>query len=128
MEIMQIIGIAIISTVLCLVLKKDRPEIANFVAITAGVAILLSVVLKLNFIVEEINSLAERANIPSMYISLIIKLIGIAYIMEFAVSLCKDCGENNIASKLEFGGKIIIMSMSFPILLSIIDVIIVIIP
>ncbi|MGM9536691.1 MAG: stage III sporulation protein AD [Intestinibacter sp.] len=125
---MQIIGIAIISTVLCLVLKKDRPEIANFVAITAGVAILLSVVLKLNFIVEEINSLAERANIPSMYISLIIKLIGIAYIMEFAVSLCKDCGENNIASKLEFGGKIIIMSMSFPILLSIIDVIIGIIP
>jgi len=128
LEIMQIIGIAIISTVLCLVLKKDRPEIANFVAITAGVAILLSVVLKLNFIVEEINSLAERANIPSMYISLIIKLIGIAYIMEFAVSLCKDCGENNIASKLEFGGKIIIMSMSFPILLSIIDVIIGIIP
>ena len=63
-----------------------------------------------------------------MYKSLIIKLIGIAYIMEFAVSLCKDCGENNIASKLEFGGKIIIMSMSFPILLSIIDAIIGIIP
>ena len=125
---MQIVGIAIISTILCLVIKKDRPEFANFVAITAGVVILLSVVLKLNFIVEEINNLAQRADIPSMYISLIIKLIGIAYIMEFAISLCKDCGENNIASKLEFGGKIIIMSMSFPILLSIIDSIISIIP
>lgn len=128
MEIIQIIGIAIISTILCLFIKKDRPEFANFIAITAGVIILLSVILKLNFIVEEINKLADRANIPSMYISLIIKLIGIAYIMEFAVSLCKDCGENNIASKLEFGGKIIIMSMSFPILLSIIDAIIGIIP
>ena len=127
MEIIQIIGIAIISTILCLFIKKDRPEFANFIAITAGVIILLSVILKLNFIVEEINKLADRANIPSMYISLIIKLIGIAYIMEFAVSLCKDC-ENNIASKLEFGGKIIIMSMSFPILLSIIDAIIGIIP
>ena len=124
MEIIQIIGIAIISTILCLFIKKDRPEFANFIAITAGVIILLSVILKLNFIVEEINKLADRANIPSMYIS----LIGIAYIMEFAVSLCKDCGENNIASKLEFGGKIIIMSMSFPILLSIIDAIIGIIP
>ena len=118
MEIIQIIGIAIISTILCLFIKKDRPEFANFIAITAGVIILLSVILKLT----------DRANIPSMYISLIIKLIGIAYIMEFAVSLCKDCGENNIASKLEFGGKIIIMSMSFPILLSIIDAIIGIIP
>ena len=128
MEIIQIIGIAIISTILCLFIKKDRPEFANVIAITAGVIILLSVILKLNFIVEEINKLADRANIPSMYISLIIKLIGIAYIMEFAVSLCKDCGENNIAAKLEFGGKIIIMSMSFPILLSIIDAIIGIIP
>ena len=55
MEIIQIIGIAIISTILCLFIKKDRPEFANFIAITAGVIILLSVILKLNFIVEEIN-------------------------------------------------------------------------
>lgn len=128
MEIMQIVGISIVSTILCLVIKKDKPEFSNFIAITAGVVILLSVLLKLNFIVEQINTLAQRADIPSMYISLIIKLIGIAYIMEFAISLCKDCGESNIASKLEFGGKIIIMSMSFPILLSILDSIISIIP
>ena len=57
MEIIQIIGIAIISTILCLFIKKDRPEFANFIAITAGVIILLSVILKLNFIVEEINKL-----------------------------------------------------------------------
>ena len=62
MEIIQIIGIAIISTILCLFIKKDRPEFANFIAITAGVIILLSVILKLNFIVEEINKLADRAN------------------------------------------------------------------
>ena len=105
MEIIQIIGIAIISTILCLFIKKDRPEFANFIAITAGVIILLSVILKLNFIVEEINKLADRANIPSMYISLIIKLIGIAYIMEFAVSLCKDCGENNIACQIRVWWK-----------------------
>lgn len=124
MEVMQLVGVAMVSTILCLVIKKDRPEIANFVAITAGVVILLSVIMKLNFIVEGIESLANKVNIPSMYISLIIKLIGICYIMEFAVSLCNDCGEKNIASKLEFGGKIIIMTMSFPILLSIIDTII----
>ncbi|MFR9068768.1 MAG: SpoIIIAC/SpoIIIAD family protein [Paraclostridium sp.] len=67
MEIIQIIGIAIISTILCLFIK-DRPEFANFIAITAGVIILLSVILKLNFIVEEINKLADRANIPCTYL------------------------------------------------------------
>ena len=124
MEVMQLVGIAMLSTILCIVIRKDRPEIANFVAITAGIIILLSVVMKLSFIIEGIESLANKVNIPSMYISLIIKLIGICYIIEFAVSLCNDCGEKNIATKLEFGGKIIIMTMSFPILLSIVDTII----
>lgn len=125
---MQLIGLAIISTILCLIIKKDRPEIAMFIAILTGVMILLSVIFKLNFIIESINNLADKANIPSMYITLIIKLIGIAYLMEFAIQLCKDCGEGNIASKLEFGGKIIVMSMSFPVLLSIVEMIINIIP
>ena len=121
---MQLVGIAMVSTILCIVIKKDRPEMANFVALTAGIIIFLSVVMKLSFIVDGIQSLADKVNIPSMYISLIIKLIGICYIIEFAISLCNDCGEKSIASKLEFGGKIIIMTMSFPILLSIVDTII----
>ena len=125
---MQVVGIAMVSTILCLVIKKDRPEMANFIAITAGVIILLSVVMKLSFVVDGVQSLADKVNIPAMYVSLIIKLIGICYIIEFAVSLCNDCGEKNIASKLEFGGKIIIMTMSFPILLSIVEMVLNIIP
>lgn len=125
---MQLVGVAIIATTLCLVIKKDRPEMANFIAIITGVIILLSVIFKLNFIIEGIQNLANKANIPNIYISLIIKLIGIAYIMEFAIQLCNDCGEQNIASKLEFGGKIIVMTMSFPILLSIVEMILNIIP
>ena len=121
---MQLVGIAMVSTILCLVIKKDRPEMANFIAITAGVIILLSVVMKLSFVVDGVQSLADKVNIPAMYVSLIIKLIGICYIIEFAVSLCNDCGEKNIASKLEFGGKIIIMTTSLPLLLSIVDTII----
>lgn len=127
-DVMQLVGLAIMSTVLCMIIKKDRPEIATFIGILTGIMILLSITYKLNFIIDSINDLANKANIPTMYISLIIKLIGIAYLMEFAIQICKDCGEGNIASKLEFGGKIIVMTMSFPILISIIDMILNIIP
>ena len=116
---MKLVGLALVSTILCLIIKKDRPEMAMFIAILTGIMILLSVTYQFNFIIESINELANKANIPTMYISLIIKLIGIAYLMEFAIQICKDCGEGNIASKLEFGGKIIVMTMSFPILVSI---------
>ena len=127
-DVMKLVGIAIISTILCMVIKKDRPEMAMFIGVLTGIMILLSVTYKLNFIIDSINDLAHKANIPTMYISLIIKLIGIAYLIEFAIQICKDCGEGNIASKLEFGGKIIVMTMTFPILVSIIDMILNIIP
>ena len=127
-DVMKLVGLAIISTILCMVIKKDRPEMAMFIGLLTGIMILLSVTYKLNFIIDSINDLAHKANIPTMYISLIIKLIGIAYLIEFAIQICKDCGEGNIASKLEFGGKIIVMTMSFPILVSIIDMILNIIP
>ena len=127
-DVMKLVGLAIISTILCMVIKKDRPEMAMFIGVLTGIMILLSVTYKLNFIIDSINDLAHKANIPAMYISLIIKLIGIAYLIEFAIQICKDCGEGNIASKLEFGGKIIVMTMSFPILVSIIDMILNIIP
>lgn len=125
---MQLVGIGMVSTILCLVIKKDRPEMAMFIGVATGLIILLGATYKLNFIIETIQNLADKANIPSMYISLIIKLIGIAYLMEFAIQICKDCGENNIASKLEFGGKVIVMTLSFPILASIVEVVINIIP
>lgn len=128
MEIIQLIGLSILSTVICMIIKKDRPEIAMFISIITGIIILFSVIFKLNFIIDSIEDLANKANIPTMYITLIIKLIGIAYLMEFAIQLCKDCGESAIASKLEFGGKIIVMTMSFPILLSIIEMVLDIIP
>lgn len=125
---MKLVGLALISTILCLIIKKDRPEMAMFIGILTGIMILLSVTYKFNFIIESINELANKANIPTMYISLIIKLIGIAYLMEFAIQICKDCGEGNIAAKLEFGGKIIVMTMSFPILITIVDMILNLIP
>ena len=125
---MKLVGLALISTILCLIIKKDRPEMAMFIGILTGIMILLSVTYKFNFIIESINELANKANIPTMYISLIIKLIGIAYLMEFDIQICKDCGEGNIAAKLEFGGKIIVMTMSFPILISIVDMILNLIP
>lgn len=125
---MQLIGVCIVSTSVCLVIKKERPEIAMFIGILTGALILFSLVSKLNFIIESIQDLSKKANIPTMYITLIIKLIGIAYLMEFAIRLCNDCGETNISSKLEFGGKIMVMTMSFPILLSIMEMILDIIP
>lgn len=52
------------------------------------------------------------------FINLLIKVTGIAILTEYAVNICKDSGENAIANKIDFGGKIIIISLSIPVISS----------
>ncbi|MFR1441099.1 MAG: SpoIIIAC/SpoIIIAD family protein [Clostridia bacterium] len=75
-----------------------------------------------------IQSIASKASINTTFIVLLIKITGIAFLAEFAVSICKDSGESAIASKIELGSKIIIISMSVPIISSLLELIVKILP
>ena len=46
---------------------------------------------------------------------------GISILTEFAVAICKDSGENAIASKIDLGGKVIILSFSIPIITALLE-------
>ena len=62
-------------------------------------------------------------SINKEFITLIIKMTGIAILTEFAVSICKDSGEAAIASKVDMGGKVIMVSMSVPIIAGLLETI-----
>ncbi|MGX1192952.1 stage III sporulation protein AD [Metabacillus sp. SLBN-84] len=79
-------------------------------------------------IITMIEKIALNANINMMYVETILKIIGIAYIAEFGAQITKDAGQGAIASKIELGGKIIILAMAVPILTVIIETIIGLIP
>jgi stage III sporulation protein AD len=128
MLILQAAAIGIIATVLVLVLKKDRPEYAIQIAIVAGVILLLMVVGSLTRVVEFIDSLTAQYGIDAAYISIVLKIIGIAYVAEFAALICKDAGETAIAAKVELVGKVLIAVLAIPVMHALIETIIKILP
>ncbi len=128
MEIIRIVGIAIIALIIIIILRQYKPEFAIYVSLITGVLILALVLDKLTGIVDLIQSIANKSSINTTFIMLLIKITGIAFLAEFAVSICKDSGEGAIASKIELGSKIIIISMSIPILTSLIEIILKILP
>ena len=83
---------------------------------------------QLSEIISLLQSLATKASINSSFLGLLIKITGIAFLAEFAVSVCKDAGEGAIASKIEIGSKIIIIAMSIPIISSLLEIILKILP
>ena len=128
MEIIKIIGIALIALIIIIMLKQYRPEYAVFISILTGVLILFLVMDRLTGIINLIESIQSKFSINTQFIAVLIKITGIAFLSEFAVSICKDSGEVAIASKIELGSKIIIISMSIPIISSLLEIILKIIP
>lgn len=128
MEIIKIIGIALIALIIIILLKQYKPEFVLYVSLIAGTLILFLVIDELTGIVKLIQSIADKASINSQFLSILLKITGIAFLSEFAVSICKDSGEAAIASKVELGSKIIIISMSIPIISTLLEIILKILP
>lgn len=128
MDILQIVGIGIVAVVIIVILKTQRPEIAVQISILTGIVLFALVASKLSAVIQLINSYADKVNIDPMYFSTLLKIIGIAYIAEFGAEVCKDAGEGSVASKVELAGKVVIMVMAVPIITSILDLIIRIMP
>ena len=128
MDIVKIVGIALVSLIIIILLKQYKPEFAIYISLLTGVLILILVMDKLTGIINLIDSIVSKSNINTEFITLLIKITGIAFLSEFAVSICKDSGEAAIASKIEIGSKIIIISMSIPIISNLLEIILKILP
>ena len=128
MEIVKIIGIGLSALIIIVILKQYRPEFAVYASMLAGVLIICLVIGKVSGIIDILKTLASKTSINNEFLVLLIKITGIAILTEYAVSVCKDAGESSIASKVDFGGKVLIMSMSIPIISSLLESVIKILP
>ncbi|KGP74812.1 stage III sporulation protein AD [Desulfosporosinus sp. Tol-M] len=119
MEIWQIVGLALIVTVISVVLKQVRPEIALQLTILAGASIFILVMSKIKVIVDVLQNLADQANISSYYLLIILKIVGVAYLAEFGAQICRDAGEGALASKIELAAKVGVIVLAIPIIVAI---------
>lgn len=128
MDIIKIIGVGLIALIIIIILKQYRPEFVIYVSIIAGVIILILIMDKVSAIIDLLTSLSNKTVINNEFLVLLIKITGIAFLTEFSVSICKDSGETAIANKIDIGGKVMIISMSIPIIASLLETIIKILP
>lgn len=127
-DVIKIIGIGLLALIIIVILKQYKPEFAIYVSMIAGVLILVLAIQKLTGIINLLQSLANKTYINKSFLSILLKITGIAFITEFAVSICSDAGEKAIASKIEIGSKAIIIAMSLPIITSLLELVIEILP
>lgn len=128
MDIVKIIGIGLIALIIIIILRQYKPEFAIYVSIIAGAIILLFSISNISGVINLLKDISNRANINSKFLGIILKITGIAILTEFAVSICQDSGEKAIANKIDIGGKVIIITISIPIISSLLETILKVLP
>lgn len=128
MEIVKIIGVGLIATIILAIIRTYKPELTIYVSIIAGAIIFSMVMDKLSAIIDLLTNLSKKSGINAQYLAILLKISGIAILSEFAVSVCKDLGETAVATKIDLAGKIIIISISIPIISALLELLIKILP
>ena len=123
MDVFKIVGIGLSAAVLAVFIKNWRSEIAIQISLVAAAIMFFIVVPYLKTLFEMFRDISNRIGLDVKYISLVLKVIGIAYVAQFGAELCRDSGESALASKIEFAGKIMIVTLSMPVLYSFLEII-----
>jgi len=128
MEIVRIVAAGLVSAVLAIAIRKDAPQFALVLSLAASALIFFMALPMLAEKMFVLLDLARFVQADMAYVTVIFRIIGIAYIAEFGAQICADAGESAIAARIAMGAKVMIMSISVPVLMSLIDIINVMLP
>lgn len=123
MELVKILGFGLVTCITCLIVRQVKPDIASVIAIAGGIIIVFMLVEYVAQIFNVFNIVVEKTGLSANLFNIVLKIIGIGYLTEFASSICVDTGCGSLADKILLAGKVIILAMSIPIITNIIDII-----
>lgn len=87
----------------------------------AGVVIAFYTVGKLDAVVELFRRFWEELPVETVYLTSLLKMVGITYTVQFCAGLCKDAGYGAMAGQIETFGKLTVLSISLPLVLALLD-------
>lgn len=121
--ICALIALVLISLALILLLKQYRPEFALLASVTSALILLIYGIAKAGEIISAVRSLTERAGIDEQNVLLVLKALGICYIVQIAKDVCADSGQTALSDRIDFIGKVTVVAMSLPLLMQIIGIV-----
>ena len=113
--------IGVVGVLLAVTIKSQKAEYGVYVAIAVCLVMLEYIVRYFMQIVSGLEVLNGYLRENYSYLTLLLKAVGATYACEFCAGICKDAGYSGVAGQVEMLGKIYILSMGMPVLLSLME-------
>ena len=121
MDMIKIACLGLSGVMLGLILRQAKSSLAEVVSLATCLLIVFYSATKLSSVFEMINSIGSYFSEQKEYLRILLKIIGITYLADFASNICKDAGYSAIAGQIEIFGKISILAISSPIILALLE-------
>ena len=108
MSVLKIASTAVCAVFFAMVLKNAGSQLYVLVTMAVSVLIIIAVAGKISGIISQITKLSSYLSNAGQYMALMIKIIGITYVVQFTSDLCRDSGYSALAGQVEVFGKITI--------------------
>ncbi len=120
-SIMKICGAALISVILAQILKNRGSSLSGHLTEITAITILISVIASLSPLISFVRGLITGGDSKTDVITLLMTVVAVAIICQTVCDVCKDNGENTLASVVEFAGNAEIILLSLPIIKKLLD-------
>ena len=118
-----LIGISLSALILAVLIRDYNKTASIAIVIAASAMIFVKIASDISTIFESLTNISSGVETAASYIKLMMKVLGIVLITQFTADLCRDCGENALASQTETAAKIIVISMILPLFETVIKIV-----
>lgn len=123
MNIFSIIIISVVVSILAILIKQNNPTYSVLLIITF-VVIIISVALSYLFsLTDNIMDTVNSVEYASDFLKILFKAIVICVLSDLASNICKDAGNNTVAVCIDVITKIILLSLSLPLVDKLVEII-----
>lgn len=121
MDVLKVGLLGITGVMLALQFKSNKQEYGMYIGFAVCLLIFSFAVFGMTSLFENMGALQRYISQDNTYFRILLKVIGITYICEFASGICRDAGYSSISGQIEIFGKLSVLAAGMPILLAIIE-------
>lgn len=123
MEILKIAAIGLLTALSAALVRDSRSDVAFAVVVAGGAIMLTMLVDYFTGIFAFFDELVNKTGVDRGVIKTLFKIVGIGYVAELAAGICEESGAKSVGDKIVLGGKLIIFTLTVPILRFLLDII-----
>lgn len=115
MDVVLISALCICACIMVKLLQRDAAEFSFLIILSVTAIITALAVADISDIADTIDSLFTKINLNEDYSSILFKSVGVCVLASVAADLCRDCGENALASGVSLFCRVTLLVLSMPL-------------